>query len=34
MLKVVVGILTIALLAYNDWELLGILHGHIMGFIQ
>ena len=34
MFRIVIGILTIALLGYNDWELLGILHGHIMGFIQ
>jgi hypothetical protein len=34
MIKIVVGILTVALLAYNDWELLGVLHGYIMGVIQ
>lgn len=34
MFKVVIGILTIALLAYNDWELLGILHSHVMGVVQ
>lgn len=34
MFKVVIGITTIALLAYNDWQLLAILHGHIMEFIQ
>ena len=34
MLKVVAGILTIALLAYNDWELLGVLHSYVMEIIQ
>lgn len=34
MIKIVVGITTIALLAYNDWELLGVIHSYIMGVIQ
>jgi len=34
MFKVVAAILTIALLAYNDWELLGVIHGYVMELVK
>jgi hypothetical protein len=34
MFKIVIGIVTIALLAYNDWELLSVLHSHVMEMIK
>ena len=33
MLKVIAVIFTVALLVYNDFELLGVLHGYIMDML-
>jgi len=33
-MKIIIGIVVLLLLAYNDWELLAILHSHVMGFVQ
>ena len=32
--KVIVGIIVVLLLAYNDWELLAVLHSHVMEFVK
>lgn len=34
MIKVVIGITTIALLCYNDFELLDLIHGHLIRFLS
>jgi hypothetical protein len=34
MFKLIIAVIIILLLGYNDWELLGVLQGYIMGFVQ
>jgi hypothetical protein len=33
MYKLIIAVIVILLLGYNDWELLGVIQGHIMALI-